>query len=106
MVASKIPGVSALFTPITINGVTLPNRFAVPPMQRGWAEKGVPLIMMGEQYRRYIEGGSSLVISESCAVNHPTATNHDSACWLRPDTTEAWANIVREVKKADGKIFM
>src|SRR5204862_7411155 len=31
-----------LFTPFAIKGITLPNRFVMPGMQRQWCDNGVP----------------------------------------------------------------
>jgi 2,4-dienoyl-CoA reductase-like NADH-dependent reductase (Old Yellow Enzyme family) len=48
---------SPLFAPLTVNGLTLPNRFVMPGMQRQWCEEGVPQPRLAEYYRQRVEGG-------------------------------------------------
>ena len=97
---------SPLFTPFKMGSITLPNRFVLPGMQRQWCEDGAPLPKLGEYYRRCIEGGAALVISESCGVDHPSATQVPIFCRLTPATADAWAGCVREVKAAGGLMLM
>lgn len=89
---------SPLFTPFRLNSITLRNRFVMPGMQRGHSRGGAPLPELAEYYRRRAAGGVALVISESCAVDHPSATQQPSASWLRPDTAEAWERCVELVR--------
>ena len=65
---------SPLFEPVAVNGLTLANRFVMPGMQRMWCENGRPLPRLAQYYRRRVEGGVGLVITESCAVDHPSST--------------------------------
>ena len=98
--------VAALFTPFAIGTVTLPNRFVMPGMQRGWCQDGAPLPALGDYYRRRVLGGVSLVISESCAIDHPSATAQPSAAKLNPATTDAWSRCVGAVRDAGGEILL
>ena len=75
-----------LFTPITINGVTLPNRFVMPAMQRGMAADGDPSLALAEIYRSRVEGGVGLVISESTAIDHWSANWQPNAVRMEPRT--------------------
>ena len=47
--------VSPLFTPLTIKGMQLPNRFVMPGMQRSWCENGGPLLRLADYYRERVE---------------------------------------------------
>jgi hypothetical protein len=67
---------SPMFTPVTVRGMTLANRFVLPAMQRKWCVNGEPMPQLIEYYRRRVLGGSALVITEACAVDHPRATQH------------------------------
>jgi 2,4-dienoyl-CoA reductase-like NADH-dependent reductase (Old Yellow Enzyme family) len=97
---------SPLFTPFQLGRLSLPNRFVLPGMQRQWCEDGTPLPKLGEYYRRCVEGGVGLVITESCAVDHTSATQVPFFTRITPQTVEAWARIVAEVKGAGGSILM
>ena len=95
-----------LFQPFTINGLTLPNRFVMPGMQRMWCENGRPLPRLAQYYRRRVEGGVGLVITESCAVDHPSSTQTPQFTRINKATLDAWAECVRAVKDAGGRIFL
>jgi 2,4-dienoyl-CoA reductase-like NADH-dependent reductase (Old Yellow Enzyme family) len=98
--------ISALFTPFAIKKVVLPNRFVMPGMQRGWNDAGAPRSMLADYYRRRVEGGVGLIISESVAVDHPTATAQPAAAKLNADTVGAWARCVEEVNRAGGHMLL
>ena len=97
---------SPLYTPFQLGPLTLPNRFVLPGMQRQWCEEGTPLPKLGEYYRRCVEGGVGLVITESCAVDHASATQVPFFTRINPATQAAWAGIVSEVKSAGGPMLM
>lgn len=97
---------SPLFTPFRLNSITLRNRFVMPGMQRGFCSDGKPLPELADYYRRRAEGGVALVISESCAVAHPSATQQPTAAWLREDTAAAWARCVEGVKAAGSEMLI
>ncbi len=97
---------SPLFEPFTINGLTLANRFVMPGMQRMWCEDGRPLPRLAQYYRRRVEGGVGLVITESCAVDHPSSTQTPQFTRINDATVDAWAECVRAVKDAGGRIFL
>ncbi|MBZ9650320.1 NADH:flavin oxidoreductase [Sphingobium sp. 3R8] len=62
-----------LFDPLTIRGVTLPNRIAMSPMTRGFSPNGVPGANVAEYYARRAAGGVGLIITEAVGVDHPAA---------------------------------
>jgi len=100
---SVLPG---LFSPIAINGVELANRFVMPAMQRGWCIDGSPLPQLADYYRRRAEGGVGLIIGESAAIDHPSATAQPVACKLNPETAAAWARCIDAVQEAGGKMLL
>jgi len=97
---------SPLFQPFQLGPLTLPNRFVLPGMQRQWCENGAPLPKLGDYYRRCVEGGVGLVITESCAVDHTSSTQFPLYCRIIPETQDAWAGIVAQVKAAGGPMLM
>lgn len=98
--------VAPLFRPLTVGSVTLPNRFVLPGMQRRWVVGGSPLARLGSYYRRRVEGGAGLVISESTAVDHPSATRTDFFARMDASSFDAWRGIVGEVKAAGGHMLI
>ncbi|MGO2112571.1 MAG: 12-oxophytodienoate reductase [Pseudoclavibacter sp.] len=100
------PDVGGLFSPRRLAGVTLPNRFVMPGMQRGWCEDGTPDARLADYYRARAEGGVGLIISESVAVDHPSATRSEFFARLTPATLPAWTACVGAVKDAGGHMLL
>lgn len=98
--------VGPLFTPLTVGSVTLRNRFVLPGMQRGWCQDGAPDEQLGAYYRRRVEGGVGLIISESVAVDDPSSTQTEMFARLTPATAEAWKRCVGAVREAGGTMIL
>jgi len=81
--------ITPLLQPLQVRGLRLRNRFVMPGMQRYWCADGAPDQRMREYYRRRVLGGTSLIISESCAVDHPSATKNPRYARISPDTRAA-----------------
>lgn len=91
---------SPLFTPFTLNRLTLPNRWVMPAMQRGMCSEGKPSAELAAYYRRRAEGGVGLIIGESAAVDHPSSTAQPTAARIDASTRDGWARCVAEVGEA------
>jgi 2,4-dienoyl-CoA reductase-like NADH-dependent reductase (Old Yellow Enzyme family) len=78
----------------------------MPGMQRYWCVDGAPDHRLRDYYRRRVLGGASLVISESCAVDHPSATKNPTFARISPDTRDAWRASVEGVHEAGGAMFL
>jgi 2,4-dienoyl-CoA reductase-like NADH-dependent reductase (Old Yellow Enzyme family) len=78
----------------------------MPGMQRYWCVEGAPDDRLREYYRRRVLGGASLIISESCAIDHPSATKNPTFARISPDTREAWRACVAGVHEAGGAMFL
>jgi 2,4-dienoyl-CoA reductase-like NADH-dependent reductase (Old Yellow Enzyme family) len=98
--------ITPLLQPLTIRGMQLRNRFVMPGMQRYWCADGAPDLRLREYYRRRVLGGASLIISESCAINHPSATKNPTFARISPDTRDAWRACVSGVHEAGGAMFL
>ena len=95
-----------LFEPLEVGPVTLRNRFVMPGMQREWCVDGVPTPRLAEYYRRRAAGGTALIISEACAVDHPSATQRPVFAWLAERSRDAWARCVDAVRGEGAEFFM
>ncbi len=98
--------ISPLLEPLQIRRLRLRNRFVMPGMQRYWCVDGAPDHRLRDYYRRRVLGGASLVISESCAIDHPSATKNPTFARISPGTREAWRACVAGVHEADGAMFL
>ena len=98
--------VSPLFAPLTVNGLTLPNRFVMPAMQRGWGVDGQVSDKTIEYYCERVRGGTGLIITEGVILDHPAADLGFGELQLTPQTRDGWERCVQEVKGAGGNFFM
>ena len=98
--------ITPLLQPFRIRHLELRNRFVMPGMQRWWCVDGAPDHRMVEYYRRRVLGGAALIISESCTVDHPSATKNPTFARMSPETREAWRACVAGVHEAGGAMFM
>lgn len=97
---------SCLFSPYQIGPITLANRFIMPAMQRGFCKGGAPLPELADYYRKRVEGGIALVIGESCAIDHPSATGQPKAAILDARSMDAWARCIGGVREAGGEMML
>ena len=100
------PDLSGLFQPLRIKGLELPNRFVMPGMQRMWCVDGSPLPRLADYYGARVRGGAGLLITESCAVDHASATQNPMFARMTPATAEAWGACVRAVRAEHGRILL
>jgi 2,4-dienoyl-CoA reductase-like NADH-dependent reductase (Old Yellow Enzyme family) len=98
--------IKPLLQPLQVRGLRLRNRFVMPGMQRYWCADGAPDLRLREYYRRRVLGGASLVISESCAIDHPSATKNPTFARIAPSTREAWRECIAGVHEAGGAMFL
>jgi len=98
--------ITALLQPLQIGQLRLRNRFVMPGMQRAWCINGAPTSRLSDYYARRALGGTALVITEACAIDHPSATSNDIFGWLNAATEDAWRSCVRAVREAGGAIFL
>src|ERR1700747_1860122 len=98
--------ITPLLQPLQIRGLRLRNRFVMPGMQRYWCADGAPDLRLREYYRRRVLGGASLIISESCGVDHPSATKNPTFARISSDTREAWRECGAGVHEAGGAMFL
>jgi 2,4-dienoyl-CoA reductase-like NADH-dependent reductase (Old Yellow Enzyme family) len=101
----------ALFTPLTIGRLTIPNRIVMAPMTRGMSPGGVPGEDVAAYYRRRAEGGCGLIITEGVAVDHPAALgdaglDEKDVPYLAGEAPIAgWRRVTDGVHAAGGKII-
>ncbi|WP_127464604.1 NADH:flavin oxidoreductase [Paenibacillus pasadenensis] len=95
-----------LFRPFEGGKLKLDNRVVMAPMTRGFSPGGVPGADVAAYYRRRAEHGVGLIITEGTIIDHPAAaSDRDVPHFYGADALEGWANVVREVHEAGGKII-
>ncbi|ARN75182.1 NADH:flavin oxidoreductase [Oceanicoccus sagamiensis] len=96
----------ALFTPYTLNKLTLNNRIVMAPMTREFSPNAIPGDDVAGYYRRRAEGGTGLIITEGTTINDPVATMGTSIPAFHGEQALAgWKKVADEVHQAGGRIF-
>lgn len=97
---------SALFRPIQIGKLTIPNRIVMPAMGLNVAEGGIPSKAIATYYRQRAEGGVGLIMTEGVFIDHPASGNHELLMRFNGDAAlEGWGLVSREVHEAGGLIM-
>jgi len=96
---------SPLFSTFRNKTLSLANRIVMAPMTRAKSPDGAPTDEVAAYYRRRVEGGVGLIITEGTTINRPGASNDaDIPDFYAPESLEGWARVVHEVHAAGGKI--
>lgn len=96
---------SALFDPVEIAGLSLPNRLVMAPMSRYFCPDGIPHEGVAEYYRRRVEGGIGLILSEATYINHPSAECYEAVPRFHGAALDGWKQVIDTVHAAGGKMF-
>ena len=97
---------STLFSPFTLNKLTLDNRIVMAPMTREFSPNAIPGDDVASYYRRRAEGGTGLIITEGTTINDPVASMGESIPAFHGEQALAgWKHVVEQVHAAGGKIF-
>src|ERR1700733_1529588 len=98
--------VSALFRPLTIRNLTLPNRLVMAPMTRSKSPRGIPGENVAAYYRRRAEGGVGLIVTEGTYINHPGSGFYpDVPHFYGEQSLAGWRRVLESVHAEDGRIF-
>ncbi|MEV3965069.1 12-oxophytodienoate reductase [Nocardia sp. NPDC050193] len=96
---------AALFRPLTIRSLELPNRIVMSAMTRSASPAGVPGPDVARYYRRRADGGTGLIITEGVAIDHPAAVDNPRVPRMYgADALAGWRRVVDEVHAAGGRI--
>lgn len=96
--------IEKLFQPLPVAGITLPTRFVMPGMNRGWYDDGIPSERYGEYYAKRVRHGVGLVITGACPVDHPSASAMTDPP-INARSAAGWAIATEAVRSAGGHIF-
>ncbi len=95
-----------LFRPLTIRGLSLPNRIVMSPMTREFSPGGVPGDDVAAYYGRRAEGEAGLIVTEGVGIDHPAAVDKDRIPVLYGEAALAgWRRVTDAVHVAGGRII-
>lgn len=99
--------VEALFRPFKLKNLTLKNRIAMAPMTRAMSPGGAPGKENAVYYRRRVEGGTALIITEATTIDHPVASGDANYPNIHdPKALEGWRMVCDAVHEAGGHIMI
>lgn len=94
-----------LARPVTLNGLTVPNRIVMAPMTRQYSPGGVPGEDVASYYSRRAGAGVGLIVTEGTYVGHDSAGGSASVPRFHGEEQLAgWAKVADAVHAAGGKI--
>ncbi|MFH8452647.1 NADH:flavin oxidoreductase [Streptomyces fungicidicus] len=94
-----------LSRPVSLNGLTVPNRIAMAPMTRMFSPGGVPGEDVVSYYSRRAAAGVGLIVTEGTYVGHESAGLSDRVPRFHGDEQLAgWAEVAEAVHAAGGTI--
>ncbi|MHC1693835.1 MAG: flavin oxidoreductase/NADH oxidase [Eubacteriales bacterium] len=95
--------IGALFNPITVEGHTLKNRIAVQPMEGcDSTYDGSPQELTHRRYKRYAEGGTSLIWLEAIAVSHESRAN-TKQLFINRKNLDSFKSLAEDIKQTGMK---
>lgn len=101
----KASSKSALFTPMKLGDVELPNRIVMAPLTRARAgESRVPNAMMAEYYTQRASAG--LIITEATVISPQAIGWPETPGMYTDEMQEGWREIVDSVHNAGGRMYM
>ena len=97
--------IDLLFRPFPFGERTLANRIVMAPMTRSKSPGGVPTPEVAAYYRRRVEGGVGLIITEGTVVDHPASSGYpDVPRMFGSEALAGWKRVVDGVHEAGGVI--
>ncbi|MFI9152978.1 NADH:flavin oxidoreductase [Streptomyces sp. NPDC053367] len=94
-----------LSRPITLNGLTVPNRIVMAPMTRMFSPGGIPGENVRSYYARRAAAGVGLIVTEGTYVGHESAGNSNRVPRFHgEEQLAAWAKVAEDVHAAGGTI--
>ncbi|MBB6252719.1 NADH:flavin oxidoreductase [Nitrospirillum iridis] len=98
--------VAPLFQPFAFGRHILANRVVMAPMTRSKSPGGVPTDEVVAYYRRRVQGGVGLLITEGTYVNHPGANGYPQVpAFHGAAALEGWRRVVEAVHAEGGRII-
>ncbi|KAJ7090403.1 hypothetical protein B0H15DRAFT_838503 [Mycena belliarum] len=96
---------SALFAPLKLGSVTIPNRIGMSALTRNRAPGAVPTEIMKDYYEQRALGGAGLIVSEGTLVTRQGSEWPESPGIWNQEQVKGWKTITDAVHKTETKIY-
>jgi len=99
------PAIEALFAPLDVGSLRLPNRIVMAPMTRSFSPGGIPGEDVAAYYGRRAMGGVGLIVTEGTVIERPSARNDPGVPFFFGDQALAgWQRVADTVHAKGGRI--
>ncbi|KAJ7780328.1 hypothetical protein DFH07DRAFT_950370 [Mycena maculata] len=88
---------SALFTPLKLGGITIPNRLGMSAITRNRSSKTVPNEIMKQYYEQRAVGGAGLIVTEGTLITPQGTEWPDAPGIWNQEQIEGWKKITDAV---------
>jgi len=103
--APQMTDTSALFRPLHVKSLDLPNRIVMAPMTRNMAPGGIPGAANAAYYRRRAEADVGLILSEGTVIDRPASRNEPNVPFFHGEAALAgWKQVIDAVHAAGGRM--
>lgn len=102
--------IDPLLQPLTIRGMTIPNRLAMAPMTRSFCPDNIPGDDVVGYYTRRAEGEAGLIVTEAIGTDHPSAVGDTGLgetnlpLFKGGHTVDAWRRVADAVHHKGARI--
>jgi N-ethylmaleimide reductase len=103
---AQTPQAEALFQPLQVGDLTLPNRIVLAPLTRSRAAQpgDVPTALMAEYYAQ--RAGAGLIVSEATNISEIAKGYALTPGIFTPEQVAGWRRVTEAVHGAGGRIFL
>jgi 2,4-dienoyl-CoA reductase-like NADH-dependent reductase (Old Yellow Enzyme family) len=96
---------SPLFEPLTLRGLTIPNRVVMAPMTRSFSPGGVPGENVAAYYARRGAADVGLIVTEGTTIDRGGASSDANVPnFHADDALKGWANVLDAVHRTPARI--
>lgn len=100
-----MPDIAPLFEPMTIRGMTIPNRIVMAPMTRSFSPGGIPGQNVADYYQRRGDADVGLLITEGTTIARGGASNDENVPNFHAEKAlDGWKNVVAAAHETPTKI--
>ena len=98
--------IDPLLRPLTLRGLTLPNRVVMAPMTRYRSPFGVPTEEVASYYGRRAATGLGAILTEGVALPHYAAADHPDIPRIDGiDVLTGWRKVIDAIHEAGGRVL-